>query len=196
MEKLVQAVAAYFIPVEASGRHVHLDSGQALALFGEPLMPEKPLSQPGQIVAKQRVTVIGPKGRFPNVAVLGPERKEAQLQTSLPDTRTLGLSVPIHLSGDVSDSPGVVLESETGKVVLHKGVICAKRHIHLTPEDALRFGVKNGQEVTLQTFGERGTKFPHTVVRVSPDFSAAAHLDYDAANACGFQKGDLGRILP
>lgn len=196
VEKLTDAIAAHFILVEASGRHVHVTKEQAMALFGEPLIPEKPLSQPGQFVAKQRVTVIGPKGKFENVAVLGPERGDAQIEISLTDARTLGISAPVRQSGDTKGSPGAVLQSERGKVVLQQGVICAKRHIHLTPEDAKKYGLSDGQEVKLQTFGERGMIFAHTVARISPNFATAAHLDYDEANACGFQKGDLGRILP
>lgn len=196
IEKLTDAIAAQFILVEASGRHVHVTKEQALTLFGEPLIPEKPLSQPGQFVAKQRVTVVGPKGEFRNVAVLGPERNQAQVEVSLTDARSLGIDAPVRLSGDTKGSPGAMLQSEKGRVVLTEGVICAKRHIHLTPEDGKKYGISDGQEVKLQTFGDRGMIFSHTVARISGDFATAAHLDYDEANACGFRKGDLGRILP
>ena len=185
-----------FIELEASGRHVHVTREQALALFGHPLTPKRPLSQPGQYLANERVTVIGPKGSFENVAVLGPERPEAQVEISLTDARTLGLEAPIRLSGDVKNSPGATLAGDKGCVTLHQGVIAAQRHIHLTPEDARHFGVKDKQTVKLQTLTARPVIFEDVAVRVSPDFASYVHLDYDEANACGFRKGDLGRILP
>ena len=185
-----------FIPLEASGRHVHVTKEQALALFGHPLTPKRPLSQPGQYLANERVTVIGPKGEFQNVAVLGPERKAAQIEVSLTDARSLGLEVPIRLSGDVKHSTGATLVGQLGSLTLPNGVIAAQRHIHLTPEDAARFGVTDKQTVKLQTFTARPTIFGDVAVRVSPEYASFAHLDYDEANACGFHTGDLGRILP
>ena len=131
-----------FVELEASGRHVHVTKDQALTLFGHPLTPKRPLSQPGQFLANERVTVVGPKGEFQNVAVLGPERKEAQVEVSLTDARTLGIDAPVRLSGSVENSPGATLMTDRGRVQLRQGVIAAKRHIHLTPEDAARFGVK------------------------------------------------------
>ena len=184
-----------FVPVEASGRHVHLTADQAAALFGHGLTPDRPLSQPGQFLAKERVSVVGPGGEFRNVAVLGPERKEAQVEISLTDGRTLGITPPVRLSGDVKDSPGCILEGPGGQVRLLQGVIAARRHIHLTPEDGKLLGVTDKQVVRLQVFTDRPVIFGDTVVRVHADFQRAAHLDYDEANACGFSKGDLGRIL-
>lgn len=196
-QELAEAVASrLFVELEASGRHVHVTAQQAQTLFGHPLTPERPLSQPGQYLARERVTLIGPKGEFRNVAVLGPERKEGQVEISLTDGRVLGIDPPIRLSGDVQGSPGITLEGEKGRVTLSQGVIAAQRHIHLTPEDAARFGVKNGQTVRLQTFTARPAVYGDVAVRVSPEFASYVHLDYDEANACGFRKGDLGRILP
>lgn len=197
MDALVNAVLdRIFVPLEASGRHVHVTKEQSQILFGHGLTPERPLSQPGQYLSKERVTVIGPKGEFRNVAVLGPERKEAQVEISLTDGKTLGIQPPVRLSGDTADSPGCTLVGPQGRVELSKGVIAAQRHIHLTPADGARFGVKDKQVVRLQTFTSRPAVFEEVVVRISPDFSAAVHLDYDEANACGFTKGDFGRILP
>ena len=197
LHDLVESVVSrLFVELEASGRHVHVTAEQARRLFGHPLTPERPLSQPGQYLAKERVTLIGPKGEFRNVAVLGPERKEGQVEISLTDGRVLGIDPPIRLSGQVQGSPGITLEGERGRVQLPQGVIAAQRHIHLTPEDAARFGVKNGQNVQLQTYTVRPTVFGDVAVRVSPEFATYVHLDYDEANACGFRKGDLGRILP
>lgn len=191
-----QLVHRLFVELEASGRHVHVTREQAQTLFGHGLTPRRPLSQPGQYLANERVTVVGPKGTFENVAVLGPERKEAQVEISLTDGRTLGLEAPVRLSGDVSGTPGVTLIGPAGTVTLNQGVIAAQRHIHLTPEDARNFGVKDKQVVKLQTFTARPVIFQDVAVRVSPEFASYVHLDYDEANACGFAKGDLGRILP
>lgn len=191
-----QLIHRLFVELEASGRHVHVTREQAQTLFGHGLTPKRPLSQPGQYLANERVTVVGPKGTFENVAVLGPERKEAQVEISLTDGRTLGLEAPVRLSGDVSGTPGVTLIGPGGTVTLNQGVIAAQRHIHLTPEDARNFGVKDKQVVKLQTFTARPVIFQDVAVRVSPEFASYVHLDYDEANACGFAKGDLGRILP
>lgn len=197
MDALVNAVLErILVPLEASGRHVHLTREQAEILFGHGLTPERPLSQPGQYLSKERVTVIGPKGEFRNVAVLGPERKEAQVEISLTDGKALGIQPPVRLSGETVGSPGCILVGSQGRVELDRGVIAAQRHIHLTPADAARFGVRDRQVVHLQTFTARPVVFEDTVVRVSGDFAAAVHLDYDEANACGFAKGDWGRILP
>ena len=197
LEALVDGVIRrLFVELEASGRHVHVTKEQAIALFGHPLTPKRELSQPGQYLANERVTVIGPKGEFTNVAVLGPERKEAQVEVSLTDARTLGIQAPIRLSGKVDGTPGATLAGPNGSITIEHGVIAAQRHIHMTPEDAARMGVTDKQVVRLQTFTDRPVIFDETVVRVSPDFRTYVHLDYDEANACGFQPGDLGRILP
>ena len=164
-EKLAEAVLGQiFVPVEASGRHVHVTKAQAHALFGHGLTPERPLSQPGQYLAKERVTVVGPKGEFQNVAVLGPERPSAQVEISLTDGRILGLEPPVRLSGDTKNSPGCTLVGTAGQVAIPEGVICAQRHIHLTPETAARFAVKDKQVVRLQTFTARPVIFEDVAV--------------------------------
>ena len=191
-----QVLKNIFVELEASGRHVHVTKAQAQTLFGHGLTEKRPLSQPGQYLANERVTVIGPKGKFENVAVLGPERDEGQVEISLTDGRELGLTPPVRLSGNTKNSPSAILVGTAGQVALQRGVIAAQRHIHMTPEDAARFGVKDKQVVRLQVFTDRPLIFDDTVVRVSPQFATYVHLDYDEANACGFQKGDLGRILP
>ena len=197
LEQLTEAVARrLFVPLEASGRHVHVTSQQALTLFGHPLTQKRPLSQPGQFLANERVTVIGPKGEFQNVAVLGPERPDTQVEISLTDARQLGLAAPVRLSGDVKGSPGAVLAGPRGRVELPQGVIAARRHIHMTPEDAARMGVRDKQVVKLQVFTDRPLVFEDVAVRVSEKFATFVHLDYDEANACGMAPGDLGRILP
>lgn len=196
IDALVQQVLdRIFIKLEASGRHVHVTKAQAQVLFGHCLTAKRPLSQPGQFLANERLTVIGPKGRFEQVAVLGPEREAAQVEISLTDARILGLQPPVRLSGKVADSPGAVLQGEMGQVILNQGVVVAQRHIHITPEDAAHFGVRDKQTVRLQTYTDRPLIFDDVVVRVSDKYATFAHLDYDEANACGFQSGSLGRIL-
>lgn len=195
LEKLTQKIIkGIFVELEASGRHVHVNEEQANILFGHGLTPSRPLSQPGQYLAQERVTVKGPKGEFQNVAVLGPARGKAQVEISLTDGKTLGIMPPVRLSGDVANSPGAELVGPNGRITISEGVIAAKRHIHMTPQDAKHFGVKDKQIIRLQTFTERPVVFEDVAVRVSPDFETFVHLDYDEANACGFQKGDLGRI--
>lgn len=197
IEQLTQAILPrIFVPLEASARHVHLTREQCLTLFGCDLTPVRPLSQPGQYLSQQRLTIVGPKGQLENVAVLGPARQEAQVEISLTDSRTLGLQPPIRLSGHVEDTPGVLLRGPMGQIDLPGGVIVAQRHIHLPPEDAARFGVSDKQVVNLETFTCRPTVFRDVVVRVSHRFCPAAHLDFDEANACGLRTGDWGRILP
>ena len=197
MEALVKAVTeAIFIPLEASGRHVHVTEAQAMQLFGHPLTPKRPLSQPGQYLAQERVRVVGPKGSFENVAVLGPARKAAQVEISLTDGRNLGIVPPVRLSGDVSGTPGAMLEGRKGKVEIGQGVIVAQRHIHMRPADAARMGVRDGESGRLRTYTQRPVVLEAGTVRVSPDFATYAHLDYVEANACGFREGDLGRIVP
>ena len=196
IEKLVDAVIrTAFIPLEASGRHVHVTKEQALKLFGHDLTEKRPLSQPGQYLCNERVALVGPKGEFQNVAVLGPARKEAQVEISLTDGRTLGITPPVRLSGDVRNTPGIRLVGSRGQVELESGVIAAKRHIHMSPQDAKHFGVIDGQEVSLKTYTTRQLTFENVPVRVNANFATYAHFDYDEANACGMKDGDLGRIL-
>lgn len=195
-EVLAQKVMGrIFVELEASGRHVHVTKEQAQLLFGHPLTPKRDLSQPGQYLANERVTVVGPRGGFQNVAVLGPEREEAQVEISLTDSRVLGIMAPVRPSGNVQNSPGAVLKGPLGQVILEKGVIVAQRHIHMTPAAARLQGVRDKQVVKLQTYTGRPLVFDDVVVRVSENFATFVHLDYDEANACGFEKGDLGRIL-
>ena len=197
IESLVDAVMKQlFVPLEASGRHVHVTKEQAVTLFGHGLTEQRPLSQPGQYLSGERVTLIGPKGKLDRVAVLGPARKEAQVEISLTDGKTLGINPPVRLSGKVEGTPGITLRGPAGEVTLSQGVMAAQRHIHLHPKQAERFGVTDKQAVRLQTLTDRPVIFEDVVVRVNPEYEAAVHLDYDEANACALHPGDLGRILP
>ena len=194
--RIVDAITGrLFIELEASGRHVHLTREAALTLFGHPLTPKRPLSQPGQFVCQERVRLVTPKGSIDRVAVLGPERKACQVELSATDCVVLGIDAPVRLSGDTAGSPGIVLESESGQIRLSEGVIIAQRHIHMTPEDARVRGLSDRATVQLRTLTRRPLTFEEVIVRVSPDFRTYAHLDYDEANACGFRTGDLGMIV-
>lgn len=197
IDALVEAVVGrLFVPMEASGRHVHVTKEQAMTLFGHGLTPKRPLSQPGQYLSEERVTLVGPKGELTRVAVLGPERQEAQVEISLTDGKVLGLAPPIRASGQSEGTPGITIQGDVGALTLSQGVMVAQRHIHLSPKQAQGFGVTDKQVVRLQALTDRPLIFEDVVVRVNPEYEAAVHLDYDEANACGLRCGDYGRILP
>ena len=186
-----------FLTVEASGRHVHLSDEVKDFLFGKnyEFQIAKPLSQPGQYAAKERVDIISPKGTIKNVAILGPTRPECQVEISLTDARALGLNPPIRLSGDIKESPGIILQANNKQIEIKSGVIIAKRHIHLTPETAERLNVKDKENVRIKLFGKRPLIFDDTIIRVSDKFSDAVHIDYDEANASGFSNSSFAIIL-
>ena len=176
---------------------MHLSRKELDALFGTgyELTKAKDLSQPGQYASKERLTVVGPKGAFHNVVILGPVRKESQVEVSLTDCLQLGVKAPIRESGDIEGTPGIVLVNGDKSVSLDKGLIVAKRHVHMTPEDAEKIGVKNHDIVKVKVEGARPLIFDDVVIRVSPKFATYMHIDYDEANACGFSKGIRGRII-
>ncbi|HBB29925.1 MAG TPA: propanediol utilization protein [Clostridiales bacterium] len=185
------------IEVESSGRHVHLSRKDVELLFGEgyKLTPAKELSQPGQFACEERVTITGPKGSIKNVVILGPERKATQVEISLTDALSLGIKAPIRESGKIDNTPGITISSSKASIIMDKGVIVAKRHIHITPEDALKYGVKDSQIVKVEVLGERPLIFDDTIIRVSPQYRTYMHIDYDEANACGYKKGVFCKIL-
>lgn len=186
------------IPIETSARHIHLSQKDFETLFGPGarMTYVKELSQPGQYACKERISVIGPKGRFEKVIVLGPFRKETQVEISVTDTRRLGIPSVIRQSGDLEGTPGCILVGPCGTVTLDKGVIVAKRHIHMTPIDALRAHVKDNDVVfVITTSFERSLIFSDVVVRVSPSFSLAMHVDTDEANAFANEDHPTGVIL-
>ncbi|WBA81388.1 phosphate propanoyltransferase [Endozoicomonas sp. GU-1] len=189
------------IPIEASARHVHLCQKDVEALFGagHQLTPVRELSQPGQFLCEERVTVIGPKGTFEKVAVLGPARPESQVEISRTDARQLGVNAPLKESGDIAGSPGIFLyssaDNKQGMVQLHKGVIIARNHIHMTTADALRLGVKDKQEVDVRVETDRPMTFHRVLVRVNDSFSLAMHIDFDEANAVGLSANAKGELI-
>ena len=184
--------------VETSARHVHLTEEHIKILFGEgaTLTVKKPLSQPGQFACEERVTLVGPKKSIPNVIILGPARSATQVEVSLTDARTLGVDAPVRESGDIAGSGACKIVGPCGEVESSEGVIAAKRHIHLTPADAEAFGVEDKQIVSVKiNSADRSTIFGDVVVRVSPKFAAAMHIDTDESNAaCAFGKC-YGEIL-
>ena len=178
--------------VETSARHVHLTEEHIKILFGESasLTVKKPLSQPGQFACEERVTLVGPKKSIPNVIILGPARSATQVEVSLTDARTLGVDAPVRESGDIAGSGACKIVGPCGEVEISEGVIAAKRHIHFTPADAEAFGVEDKQIVSVKiNSADRSTIFGDVVVRVSPKFAAAMHIDTDESNAaCAFGK--------
>lgn len=186
-----------FIEVEASGRHIHLSREDIDALFGVgyKLTPVKNLSQPGQYACAERVTLIGPKGALKNVVVLGPERKQSQVEISLTDSLALGIKTPVRISGDIKGTPGVQVSVGDKTITLKEGLVVAKRHLHITPKDAERFHVTDKEIIKVKVFGERPLIFEDLEVRVNKEFQTYIHIDYDEANACGFQKGTVAMIL-
>ncbi len=183
------------IPVELSGRHAHLCEADIEALFGGPLTHVKELSQPGQYLCKERVRLIGPSGVIDNVAVLGPARSRSQIELSLTDARILGVKAPVRQSGDVTGTPGIILTAGTGLVGLEEGVIVAARHIHMSPADAVAFGVCDNQRVPVYMDGERPAVFKDVIVRVHENFRLAMHIDFDEANSCGLGRKAYGTIM-
>jgi acetate kinase len=182
--------------VEVSAHHVHLTQNHVNALFGEghQLTRDTDLSQPGQFSCKEKVTLVGPKGRIERVRVLGPVRKDTQVEIAMTEQYKLGIHPPVRESGDIKDTPGCTLEATAGSVKLEQGVICARRHIHMTPEDALRYGVRDKSVVSVRVAGDRRLVFGDVLVRVSPAFRLAMHLDTDEANAASVQTGAQGYI--
>lgn len=186
------------IPIETSARHIHLSRGDFEILFGkdQELHYRKELSQPGQYLCGERVTVSGPKGSFENFAVLGPYRKETQIELSMTDCRKLGIPGVIRQSGDIAGTPGCTLTGPAGSLTLPRGVIVAKRHIHMTPSEAYRMNVRDNEDVFVITESfERALIFADVVIRVHPNYRLAMHVDTDEANAFGSDASPYGVIL-
>ncbi|MDI9388151.1 MAG: phosphate propanoyltransferase [Synergistota bacterium] len=202
LDLLVERITAEILDrisfeVEASGRHVHLCRDHIDALFGKghSLTSSRGLSQPAEFLSVERLTLVGPKGTIENVAILGPERKRTQVELSITDAKSLGVKPPVRDSGDTGGSASLILKTATGEVTLDEGVIVAHRHVHMTPEDAERFGVSDGDRVSVRVAGDRPAVFEGVLVRVSPRYRLAMHIDYDEANACGWSAGVRGRIV-
>jgi len=185
------------IMLEVSARHIHLTQEHVDILFGKghQLTNKKDLSQPGQFACEERVTVVGPKKTFENVAVLGPVRPESQVEFAKSDCFALGIMGAIRESGDLEGTPGVEIKTELGSVKLEKGLIIAQRHIHMTPEDAENLGVSDKEIVSVKVESNgRPLVFGETVVRVSPKYKLAMHIDTDEANAANVSNGDNVKV--
>jgi putative phosphotransacetylase len=186
------------IIVGVSNRHVHLSKEDLEILFGKgyELTPIKDLRQPGQYAAKETVTIVGPKGAIENVRVLGPVRRETQVEISRTDAFKLGLRPPVRDSGDLEGTPGIVIIGPNGILVKEKGVIIAKRHIHMHPKDAEHYGVKDKDLVkVIVESGDRKLIFDDVLIRVREDFVLEFHVDTDEANAAMLNTGDLVYIV-
>lgn len=187
----------FLVPVGVSARHVHLTQEHVEVLFGKgyQLTKKKDLMG-GQFASNERVTIVGLKLRaIENVRILGPCRKQSQVEISATDARTLGVPAPVRESGHLEGSAPIALIGPKGALYLKEGCIVAMRHIHMSPKDAMAAGLKNGDVVSVKADNDRGTTFNHVVIRVNPSFTLEMHIDTDEANAAGIKQGDTVRIV-
>jgi len=191
-----EACRSESILIEVSAHHIHLSQPHVEALFGpgHQLTKHADLSQPGQFACKEQLTIVGPKGRIERVRVLGPTRKATQVEIAMTEQFKLGILPPIRESGDIDGAPGCTLEGPAGSVTIDKGVICALRHVHMTPADALRYGLKDKCNVRVRVPGDRELHFGDVRIRVDPNFALAMHIDTDEANAANLRTGAQGFI--
>ena len=201
IEKIVEAVLSQFspsaagqsqclgvVPAEVSARHVHLDKAALEQLFGRDykLTPKRSLSQPGQFLSEERVKLVTAKGEIANVAVLGPVRPHVQVELSFTDAKQLGVDVPLRLSGDLSGAGDVIIVGPKGVYEAKGSAIAAKAHVHMTKQDAAKFGVSDGEHVCASLDGPRSVTLNDVIVRVTDTSALALHIDYDEANAAMF----------
>jgi acetate kinase len=185
------------VPIEVSAHHVHLSKRDIETMFGPKyqLTKRSALSQRGQFACKEVVDLRGPKGKVERVRVLGPARIQTQVEISMTEEYQLGIKAPIRASGDLEGSPGIILEGIKGTCEIPHGVICAHRHIHMSPEDALSFGLRDRDVVKVRIMGDRTLTFEEVLVRMDPDFRLSMHIDTDEANAAGIRTGMEGYIV-
>lgn len=202
MEEIVSAVMnaihnAGMVEIEVSARHVHLTQADVEVLFGPgaELKPARPLSQPGQFLSEQRVTLVGPKGRKERTAVLGPVRKATQVELSKSDCVELGVKAPVRESGDVKGSGAISIVGPCGTLDIQEGVIIARNHIHVSASDSIKLGLKDKQKVSVEILTDRPVIFKDVVVRVSDQFRCKMHIDFDEANAALVSGFTLGQII-
>ncbi|ERK31695.1 propanediol utilization phosphotransacylase [Clostridium intestinale URNW] len=186
-------IESYKIPIGVSNRHIHVSQKDLDKLFGEGynLTKKGDLKQPGQFAANETVTIRGPKGEFENVRILGPVREESQVEISMTDSFRLGVRPPIKESGQLENTPGLEIIGPKGTVEIPQGTIIALRHIHMTPEQAVKIGVKDKDVVEVETFGERQGVLGNVLIRVSDKYSLEMHVDVDEANACSLKNNDF-----
>jgi len=185
------------IIAEVSARHLHLSKDDFEKLFGKDkkLTPMKPLFQDGQFAAWEWVTLRTAKAEIPHVRVLGPTREKTQIEISLTDAYTLGIEPLVRESGNLEGTPGLTLISEKGEVKTRGGVILTLRHIHASDKDAEKYGLKNGQIVSVKTLGQRALVFNNVVVRIKQDYVWRFHVDTDEANAADIKNGDECEVI-
>jgi putative phosphotransacetylase len=185
------------VPVSISARHLHLKKEHLEVLFGagHELTKMKDISQPGQYAAEEKVTLQGPRGKIDNVRVLGPLRKETQVEISATDARVLGVKPVVRDSGNMDGTPGLTLVGPKGTIIIEKGCIVAERHIHMTQEDASQFNVSDGQVVSVKVNTPRGGVFDKVLIRVREDYALDMHIDVDEANAFLISNGDIVEII-
>ena len=185
------------VPIGVSSRHLHLQPDHVEALFGRGhrLTKMKDLMQPDQFACKETVTLIGPKGKIGGVRVLGPERKQTQIEASVTDLIALGVMAPLRLSGDLAGSASVKIRGPRGFVEIKEGLIIAHRHLHISTDEAARYGIKTGDHARIRTSGTRPAVFEDVIVRAGNDHRMEFHLDTDEANAAGVKNGDLAEII-
>lgn len=185
------------VPIAISARHIHLNHSDLETLFGQgyELNKIKPLSQPGQFAANETVTLVGPKDVIQDVRILGPVRAETQVEIAETDGYHLGLTPPVRLSGNIEGTPGITLVGPNGAVTLKKGVILAATHIHMTPQDAHKLDIKNGDYLQVEIDGQRDIILTNVVARVDDNFNLEMHIDTDEANAAVIARGDRAKII-
>lgn len=185
------------LPIAMSNRHIHVSEEALKVLFGEgyELTPIKDLSQPGQFACDEKVDIEGPRGTIKGVRILGPTRKDTQLEISISDAFSLGVKPVIRDSGDIEDTPGVKIIGPKGEYEIDKGVIVAARHIHMHTDDANEFGVKNNDKVDIKVDGDRGVIFNNVLIRVSDNYKLEMHVDMEEGNASGAKNGDIVTIV-
>ncbi len=196
-ESVFRKSGKIFVPVASSARHVHLCREDVEKLFGKgyQLQKFKDLSQPGQFACREQVTVVGPKGKLERVRVLGPERKETQVEIALTDSFALGIRPPVRMSGKIAGTPGCTLIGPAGQAQIAEGVIVAARHLHISPEQAKLFGLQDGQVVRLRSDGERAVVFENVVVRAGNGHDLEVHVDTDEANAIAMSGSPMMEVL-
>lgn len=202
MEQIVEAVLraiprAGLVEVEVSARHVHLTQEHVEVLFGKgaKLTPKRPLSQPGQFLCEERVTIVGTRSRKERVAVLGPARRDTQIELSKSDCVDFGVDAPLRESGDVAGSGSMVIEGPCGSITVQQGAIVAHNHIHMTPDVAQCLGLHDKQKVSVEVFTERPVTFRDVIIRISDKFSCRMHIDFDEANSAFVSGFTLGKII-
>ncbi|MGE5633013.1 MAG: phosphate propanoyltransferase [Caulobacteraceae bacterium] len=186
-----------FVPVNMSNRHIHVTKEHLAILFGEghELTKMKDLSQPGQFACDEKVDIVGPKSTIKGVRILGPVRPDTQLEISVFDARTLGVDAVVRPSGKIQGTPGCTIIGPNGKVEIKEGVIVAARHIHMHPDDSVKYGLKDRDIVKVRVGTERAVVFENVVVRVHPEYALDMHIDIEEGNAAGIQNGAQGEII-